>query len=214
MASMGMISSLDSRFALSVLAAVAILVLFGAAVGSWSCGWLCPFGFLQDLLAKIPFKKFKLPTWSGLLRLPIFIGLVITVPYLTKHMFFCDICPSGAINNLWQQALGIPLFFKTPQGIWATISISFLATLLILACFTQRPFCTLFCPIGGVNGIFNKISGMYIKVDKENCGNCGKCAKVCPQGINPFTSPNHSQCNRCLECTDNKCKFIQTDIRI
>ncbi len=214
MASMGMISGWDSKFATSVLAAFAVLVLFGAVFGSWGCGWLCPFGFLQDLLAKVPVKKFKLPLWSGFLRLPIFIGLVITVPYLTKHMFFCDICPSGAINNLWQQALHIPLFFNTPQGIWATVSVTFLVCLLLMALFTHRPFCSLFCPIGGFYGLFNRISGLFLKVDKENCGSCGRCAKVCPQGIDPSLNPTHSQCNRCLECTTTKCEFINVDLRI
>lgn len=214
MASMGMIGSLDSKFAASVLAAVAVLVLFGAAFGSWGCGWLCPFGFLQDLLGKVPVKKFKLPNWSGVLRLPILFALVIVVPYLSRHMFFCDLCPSGAINNLWQQALGIPLFFKTPQGIWATVSIAFLLGILTLALFSHRPFCSLFCPIGGLYGIFNKFSGLLIKVDQEGCVQCKRCAEACPQGIDPSRNSSHSQCNRCLECTSIKCKFIDIDIRL
>ncbi len=90
MASMGMIGSIDSKFAAAVLAAFAVLFLFGAAFGSFACGWLCPFGFSQDILGKVPVKKIILPSWSGHLRLPIFIGLVIAVPYLTRQMFFCE----------------------------------------------------------------------------------------------------------------------------
>ena len=214
MASMGMMSSLDSKFAASALAALAILVFFGAAFGSWGCGWLCPFGFLQDLLDKVPVRKFKLPLWSGFLRLPIFIALVIAIPYLSRHMFFCDLCPTGAINNLWQRALGIPLFFKTPEGIWAIMSLTFLVGILLTALFTHRPFCSLFCPIGGFYGIFNKFSGLFISVKNEYCLQCERCGDSCPQGIDPSRDQSHSQCNRCLECVSTKCKFIDIDVRI
>ena len=214
MASMGMMGSIDSKFAASVLAAFAMLIVFGALFGSFGCGWLCPFGFLQDLLAKIPVKKFKLPTWSSHLRIPIFIGLVILLPYFVRQMAFCDLCPPGAINRLWQQAAGIPLFFKSPQGGWAIASLTILIIVLIAAVFIQRPFCTLLCPIGGIHGLFNKVSGVFINVDKENCVDCGRCEKACPQGINPVLDPAHSQCVRCFECTGVACTFIKTDLRI
>jgi len=214
MASMGMITSIDSKFAASAISALAVLVLFGAALGSFSCGWLCPFGFVQDLLARIPARKFTLPGWAGYLRLPIFAGLVLVVPYLTRHMFFCDICPSGAINRLWQQALDIPLFFKTPEGVVAVFSIVFLVAMLLAAVFVHRPFCTLFCPIGGLYGVMNKLSGLHLKVNREKCVDCGRCADACPQGLNPAAAAAHSQCSRCLECTSVSCRFIAADVRL
>ncbi len=214
MASMGMLGGINSKFTATVLAAFAVLIFFGALFGTFGCGWLCPFGFLQDLLAKIPVKKIRLPGWSGHLRLPIFLVLVILLPYYTRHMTFCDLCPPGTINRLWQQAAGIPLFFKTPEGIWAVTSITILCIVLLSAVFIERPFCSLLCPIGGFLGLFNKISGIFIRVDKQECVDCGRCEDVCPQGINPAKTPAHSQCTRCLECTGAKCKFIKTDIRI
>jgi len=214
MASMGMIGSIDSKFAASMVAAIAVLVLVGAAVGSFGCGWLCPFGFLQDLLAKVPVRKVQLPGWAGFFRLPLFIGLVVAVPYMSRRLFFCDLCPPGTINRLWQQALGIPLFFKTPEGIWGSFSLILLVVLLITAFFVHRPFCTLLCPVGGFHGLFNKISGLHIKVDTDKCVQCGRCADACPQGLDPVASPAHSQCSRCLECIGVKCAFISADIRL
>ena len=214
MTSMGMLTSINSKFAASVLAAVAMLIFFGSLFGSFACGWLCPFGFLQDLLAKIPVKKFKLPGWSGHLRLPIFFGLVIGLPYSTGKLAFCDICPPGTINRLWQQAAGIPLFFRTPEGAWAVASIILLIVVLTAAVFIERPFCALLCPIGGFQGLFNKFSGVFINVDREGCVDCGRCEKACPQGLNPALVPAHSQCTRCLECTGVACRFIRADVRI
>jgi len=213
MLSMGVFGAMSVKIVGSVAVAVAVLVLFGAAAGAWACGWLCPFGFIQDLLHKIPVRKLRLPCWTGYLRMPIFAGLVVAVPYLTSRLFFCDLCPSGAINTLWQQAAGIPLFFKTPQGGWAVVSLVFMAMILLAALFTHRPFCSLFCPIGGVHGLFNKISGFFLKVDKEKCIECNRCEAVCPQGINPVSTPAHAQCNRCLECA-KACKFIKLDVRL
>ncbi|MCK4838575.1 MAG: 4Fe-4S binding protein [Desulfobulbaceae bacterium] len=211
--SMGMFGMMSAKIIGSVAVGLAVLVFFGAAVGAWGCGWLCPFGFIQDMLHKIPVPKFHLPGWSGHLRLPIFLGLVVAVPYLSRRLFFCDLCPPGAINRLWQQVAGIPLFFKTPEGLWAMTSLLILAVILSLALFTYRPFCGLFCPIGGIMGLFNKISGLRLAVDQDKCIDCGRCSKVCPQGIDPVATPAHSQCNRCLQCTDN-CRFINLDLRL
>jgi len=218
MASMGIFggamgAAMAGKILGSVLGALAMLVLFGALFGSWGCGWLCPFGFVQDMLAKIPVKKFRLPSWSGHLRIPLFVALVVAVPYLTRSLFFCDVCPSGTINRLWQQAAGIPLFFKTPQGIRASVSIFFLVGILVLSAFTHRPFCSLFCPIGGVVGLLNKVSGLHLSVNREKCASCGRCASVCPQGIDPSKTPAHGRCSRCLECTD-ACGLIRTDLRL
>ncbi len=214
MASMGMLGSINSKLASTALASFAVLILFGALFGTMGCGWLCPFGFLQDLLTRIPVKKFKLPGWAGHLRLPIFIGMVILLPYYSRHMAFCDICPPGTINRLWQQAAGIPLFFKTPEGAWAIASSSILAIVLTAAVCIERPFCTMLCPIGGFLGLFNRISGVFVNIDQDGCVDCGRCKDACPQGINPVKTPDHSQCTRCLECARVKCKFIGTDIRI
>ena len=213
MVSMGLFGMMGDRILISVGAALAMLVLFGSIFGTWGCGWLCPFGFLQDLVAKIPVRKMALPGWAGHLRIPILLGLVVAIPYATNSLFFCDVCPPGAVNRLWQQAAGIPLFFKTPEGIMAAVSIGFLLSILTASVFIQRPFCSLFCPIGGVLGAFNKVSGLYLNVDKEHCTSCGKCGRVCPQGLSPADNPSHTLCSRCLECTGS-CEHIHTDVRL
>ena len=214
MASTGMLSTgIGAKVIASMAAGLAMLMAFGAALGSWACGWLCPFGFIQDIVYRIRALKFRLPLWSGHLRIPLFVALGIALPYLTRSLFFCDICPSGTVNRLWQQAAGIPLFFKTPEGIVAMVSIGVLLLITALSVFTSRPFCTILCPIGGLHGSMNRISGMYLKVDRDGCRDCGLCQTKCPQGIDPSKEPSHSLCTRCLECT-RTCRHIKLDIRI
>ena len=78
-----------------------ILALVGAIFGSLVCGWACPFGFLQDLIARIPTHKFTLPVWMGFLRYVVLAVFVILIPFLwgeANPFFFCRLCPAGAIE--------------------------------------------------------------------------------------------------------------------
>jgi polyferredoxin len=191
----------------------ASLVLFASTVGTWTCAWLCPFGFVQDMLHKIPVRKFKLPEWVAWGRLPLFLLLGIGMSYLTKSLFFCGICPPGTIARLAQDAAGIPQFLKSPEGAMAVASIVVTAGFLVLSVFTYRPFCHALCPIGGLYGLFNKISGMVRRVETHECNLCGKCKKVCPQGLDPVSSLNTQSCNRCLEC-HKSCKALISGVRL
>lgn len=93
------------------------LMVVGAVFGRFVCGWLCPFGLVQDLLYKIPFfkKLRKLPgdRWLKYLKYVILIGFVILLPLFAVDIvgqgspWFCKyICPAGTLEG------GIPLVFS------------------------------------------------------------------------------------------------------
>ena len=48
--------------------AVGTVLIIGVFLGRFLCGWVCPFGFLQDLLHKIPSPKFRLPRWTAAIK--------------------------------------------------------------------------------------------------------------------------------------------------
>jgi ferredoxin len=82
--------------------AIGVIVMFGAMFGGFVCGWMCPFGFLQDLAAKVPTPKFDIPDWMGYFRYVVLIGLVLMVPWLLgEHSpwFPCSLCPAGALEG-------------------------------------------------------------------------------------------------------------------
>ena len=83
-----------------------IIIFFGILLGRFVCGWLCPFGFIQELINKIPSKKIKISGKNPLryLKYGILIIFVILLPMMAVNEFgfgspfFCKyICPAGTL---------------------------------------------------------------------------------------------------------------------
>lgn len=201
------IGSWNFKFAYYV---VGFLIFVGAILGRLVCGFLCPFGLIQDLLHKIPFFK-KIRTFRGdkllrKLKYVIFLVFVILLPlFLTDIMgqgapYFCKlICPAGTLEG------GLPLVLlnKAMRGaigwlyLWKNAIL--LATIL-LSILIYRPFCKYLCPLGAFYSLFNKVSLFRYRIDSDNCVHCGKCAKVCQMNVNPVETPNSPECIRCGRC--------------
>ncbi len=183
---------------------IGTLLLFGAVFGSLICGWACPFGFLQDMAAKIPTPKLQLPDTAGYIRYVVLIIAVILVPYFFGEghpLFICRICPAGALEaavpNMIQQA------YAGREIAWPNIlKLTILALFLIAIFFIQRPWCRILCPLGAIFSFFNRVSVFYLNFDAEKCTNCERCHDMCKFGGQPEVSVDHSRCQRCLECTN------------
>lgn len=186
------------------------LVFVGALMGRFVCGWLCPFGLIQDFLHKIPFVK-KISTFRGdwllrKLKYVIFLVFVILLPMFVVDMlgqgapYFCKlICPAGTLEG------GIPLVLlnsamRTAVGwlyAWKNV---LLVVIVLLSVVIYRPFCKYICPLGAVYSVFNPIAVFRYRVDKEACVHCGACAKACKMQVDPSETPNHPECIRCGSC--------------
>ncbi len=191
---------------------IGFLMAVGALIGRLVCGFLCPFGLVQDLLNKIPSKKIKTFRADRVLRYAKYIILAVFVIILPLFMvdvigqgapYFCKlICPAGTLEG------GIPLVLLN-KGLRSTIGKLYLWKnfLLIITIISSiiiyRPFCKYICPLGAIYGLFNPISLFHYSVDEHACVNCGKCARVCPMGCNPVENANDRECIRCTECREN-----------
>lgn len=176
-----------------------ILGLIGSFVGGMSCGWICPFGFLQDILYKIKVPKFRISNKFGFLRYVIIFTLVVIIPYFLLEPWFCKLCPAGTIEA------GIPWLILQPSlreliGWLFGLKIFILVFFLVWSVITSRPFCRFICPLGAIYSIFNKISAFQFKIDEEVCIKCEKCNQVCPMKIDVLKGSQQSQCIRCMEC--------------
>ena len=186
------------------------LTLFGALMGRFVCGFLCPFGLFQDLLHKIP-NRLKVRIVPGdrylkYLKYLILVMFVVILPMFVVNDFgqgdpwFCKyICPSGTFMAGWPLAL-------LNEGIRGAIGWLFawksflLVGLIVLSVVIYRPFCRYICPLGAVYGLFNKFSLYRFEVDPNTCIECGKCQAICPINIPVYQTPNSAECIRCGKC--------------
>jgi polyferredoxin len=183
-------------------AAVGMLVVLGAAFGSFICGWACPFGFLQDLIAKVPTPKFTLPLWMGGLRYVVLLALVLVIPYLwgEKHpLFFCSVCPAGAIEGSLTRLI-LPSATK--------IAITLLIVLAMF--FTWRPWCMLFCPLGAIYSLFNYVSVLFLRFHRDLCIDCADCRSLCVDGGPAERRVDGLHCVRCADCTRCRAVTVET----
>ena len=196
------ISQGTGRFPAYVLGS---LLLFGALLGRLVCGFLCPFGFLQDLLFRIPLPKLRIPRrldrplrYLKYLILVLLVGLTL----LKLEPVFCKfLCPAGLLEA------GIPLTLTNPQfasmrGPLFYVKLAVLVLIVVVTFFVERPFCRYLCPLGAFYGLFNGIGFYRMRVEQSKCVQCGKCSGVCPMTVDPVRTPNSCECIRCGRCID------------
>lgn len=198
-------------------AALGFFFVFGSIMGRFVCGWLCPFGLVQDLLHKIPiFRKRKNLPFHRILKYGKYVVLIFLVLIGSMFLFggfakvpaFCKyLCPSGTLfgavpllaadGTLWKQ---IGWLFSWKMGI--------LILIVILSVKVYRPFCQYLCPLGAIYGWFNRFCLVRINWEKEKCVSCKLCEKACPVSISVQEishSPECIRCGRCVESCPNKC---------
>lgn len=201
------LGSRDYKFSFYI---VGFLIFFGSLFGRFICGWLCPFGLIQDLLYKIPFfrKRKNLPGHKVLkwLKYAILIVFVILLPLLVVDIigqgnpWFCKyICPSGTLTA------GIPLVLmneslQSAAGSLFAWKLALLAVIIVLALWVYRPFCKYLCPLGALYSFFNPIALYRYQIETDNCIKCGKCQTACKMDIKVWEQPNSLECIRCGDC--------------
>ncbi len=184
------------------------LLAAGVLLGRFVCGYLCPFGLIQELIYKLPTPKRSL--WKGI-RYVKYVFLAVFVLILpvaaTNYMgmgkpAFCQfICPAGTLEG------GLPLLDIHP-GLRRSVGGLFSLKMLILAVtvagcmWTYRFFCRAACPLGAVYGLMNKVSLYRLEVDRRRCIDCGRCQKACKMDVDPVKTPNSAECIRCGECME------------
>ena len=184
------------------------LILLGVIFGRFICGFLCPFGWFQELLHKIPTRKFSTKKLKALtfLKYALLLIMVIVLPALIVNdvgmgaPFFCKyLCPQGVLEG------AIPLSIVN-SGIRAALGslfiwkCSILLAIIVLSVLFYRPFCKWLCPLGAFYALFNKISFTQMKVDRQLCVSCGKCVEVCGMEVDVTKSAWHNECIRCGKC--------------
>ena len=173
-----------------------LTLLFGPVF----CGWICPFGTVEEFIGKIGRKIFKkrynnfIPSVIDkplrYLRYVI-LALVVVNTAISGKLLFSNFDPYYALFNIWSSEV-------------TRLSLLVLGLTLIGSLFVERPWCKYLCPLGALLGIFNFFRIVKLKRNENICINCKVCDRVCPMNINISTSKvvSDHQCISCLLCTD------------
>lgn len=182
--------------------AIGTLLVFGAVFGSFICGWACPFGFVQDLAARVPTPKLRLPAFLGWFRYAVLLGLVLAVPYLFGEdhpLFVCRVCPAGALEGAVPFVASQAIAGK--EIIWPSAAkIAVLAVFLVAIFFTYRPWCSVFCPLGAIFSLCNRFSFFFVRFQPDRCTGCDLCRDLCHQRGPRQQRAGDLRCIRCLDC--------------
>jgi len=181
-------------------AVVLALFCLVAIIGTKAvCGWVCPFGALQELLFKLPFfrawkKKYKAPFWLlNTIRIALF---TLFLAALMWNLF-----------GLKQQGRAIYHVvnpFNLFEFNFASLSVAaYIIATLALSLFLYRPHCYAVCPFGLLSWFLEKLSIFRIRIHWQACTGCGACVKACPgQAMKGLYEQNffRADCFSCGEC--------------
>ncbi len=172
----------------------ATLLLWGRGV---YCGWLCPFGALQELTFKLA-RKLRLPFFDiphvmherlAALKLLILLGLFgISLQSMGQAIFYAEIEPfKTAISLRFQRE-------------W--IYVAFALGLVVLTAFNRKFYCKYLCPLGAALVIPGRFRSFDWLRRRKECGlQCQVCAVECEvQAVSPTGAINANECHYCLDC--------------
>jgi len=169
------------------------ILLFALLTGPIYCGWMCPFGTLQDMMGfarkKLGLKKIHLPGHHTLkyLRYLLFVMMFLNIGDFLFTLFTYD------------PRTGFQLFlqFRTLNLLNGLVLVLFTSAAL----FVDRFFCKYLCIEGAKHSIVS--GGRFLKIERTStCIDCKKCDQACPMGITLTKEPlvKDMECISCLNC--------------
>ena len=165
------------------------------------CGWLCPFGALQELIGWIAknlgIKKREIPEkyYTKLWTIKYFILVTII------GMSFISMETASTLAEVEPFKTAIMRHFN--RGI---PYVSYAIVLLCLSAFMERGFCRFVCPLGAGIAIIGKLRITDNLKRRQECGSpCNLCSTSCPVNAIPSEGKDKgkiimSECFRCLDC--------------
>jgi len=191
-------------------------LLVGVIVaGAAFCGWICPFGTLQDgltwLRRKLHLRQLRIPEktdrWLRYARFVI-LGLILYKTIATVKLWFAGYDPYRTIFGL-----GWIFEFNLAEQ-WPAYLIALLV--IVFSFWVQRAWCKYLCPLGGALSLLGHLSFLRIRRSTEACKGCAVCDTPCPVGIvvsraNPRVSTN---CIGCLACVEACPRHATLEVQI
>ena len=163
------------------------------------CGWLCPFGALQELLnagarmLRVPQLKIPFGVHQRLWPIKYIVFLIL----FGLSLYYLALSEEAAEVEPFKTAIILDFMRSWPFVLYALV-------LLFAGLFVDRFFCRYLCPLGAALAIPARIRMFdWLKRYRE-CGNpCQRCGNECPvQAIHPEGHINPNECIQCLHCQE------------
>ena len=186
----------------------ASIILTAVLAKGFFCGWVCPFGALQEAIAafshalqrRVPvLRRFArrlqrhatllafLDRWLRYFKYVVLVW-AISGAAIYGVMVFRDVDPWSALVNTTE--------------IEASGGIVVLAIVLVASLFVERPWCRYACPLGAANGLLGRLSPIKIEREASACLACNVCSTKCPVGlpVHTLSRVDSPDCISCLQC--------------
>ncbi len=201
---------------------IGFLGIVGVTLGRALCGWACPFGWLQDMLCRLPTRKWRLPRGANSLKYALLVVLVIGLPAVVGAgrqatgpdrvveetagaLDYCAlVCPAGTLQA------GVPGLITSPElrsrASWRTANkLLILLAVLALMVVSRRSFCRALCPLGAMMAATSRVCLLRLQTDPDLCTRCMRCVAVCPTRSRMVPSAAGqkeatAECILCLDC--------------
>jgi len=181
------------------------IILVSIVFGKAFCSWLCPVGFISELIGDFGKKIFKKD-----LKLPKFLDYPLrSIKYLLLGFLFYSVF-------FLMSTTALQAFLDSPYNLVSDIKMYYffadisrfaliiLGILFLLSILLRGFWCRYLCPYGALLGITSLLSPNKIKRNSVNCIDCGLCNKACPSFIkvDKVKTVISDECTTCLNCVD------------
>jgi len=181
------------------------IVLMSLVIGKSFCSWLCPVGFISELIGDFGEKIF-----GKKIRLPRFLDYPLrSLKYLMLGFLFYSVFFLMSVS-------AVKSFLDSPYNIVADIkmyyffadisrfSLIIISILFLLSIPFRNFWCRYLCPYGALLGLLNFLSPAKIRRNPVSCIDCGLCKKACPSFIKVDKVKNviSDECTSCFACID------------
>ncbi|MFH1686715.1 MAG: 4Fe-4S binding protein [bacterium] len=185
---------------------LAAVILMSWILGKSFCSWLCPVGFLSELLGDVGRKLFRrqlsLPRW---LDYPLRSLKYLLLAFFVYSIFFL-MTPAALrafLDSPYNQVADVKMYYFFAEI--SRFSLMVVAALFLLSILVRNFWCRYLCPYGALLGIVSLLSPNRIVRNKDSCIDCAKCAKVCPSliKVDQVDRVISDECTTCMQCVDS-----------
>lgn len=178
-------------------------------IGKSFCSWLCPIGFLSELVGDFGDK-----IWKKLFRRKVKLPKILDYPLRSLKYLLLGFFVYAIFFSMTASAL--KMFLDSPYNLAADLkmyyffanisrfALTVIAVLFFLSIFIRNFWCRYLCPYGALLGLISFFSPTKIKRNEKSCIDCNLCAKACPSFIkvDKVITVRSDECSMCLSCVD------------